>query len=188
MGRLIIEQHVTADGFAAGPNGELDWIDGSVSEPGPMVDEALAELEHADAILLGATTYRLFIAYWPTALDDPLAAPINRLPKHIVSQTLPEARWGDHTPATVESGDPAATADRLKQTYDRDIIVWGSLQLASALLEAGKVDEARLRVAPVAIGQGIPLWDLDYGPMPLTLRSATPLSTGQVTLIYDVTR
>ncbi|WP_159449613.1 dihydrofolate reductase family protein [Demequina sp. NBRC 110057] len=186
MGRLIVEQHVTADGFAAGPGGELDWVDGSVSEPGPMVEQALGELEHTDAILLGATTYRMFIAYWPTASADPLAEPINHLPKHIVSSTLPEAPWGDHSPATVEPGDPIATADRLKESYGRDIILWGSLQLASTLMEAGRVDEVRLRVTPVAIGQGIPLWDLDFTRRRLNLVSATPLETGQVTLVYDV--
>ncbi|GMA34520.1 dihydrofolate reductase family protein [Demequina litorisediminis] len=157
-----------------------------MSEPGPMVEQALGELEHADAIVLGATTYRLFIAYWPTASADPLAEPINRLPKHIVSSTLPEAPWGEHTAATLEPGDPIATADRLKATYARDIIVWGSLQLASTLMEAGRIDEVRLRVAPVAIGQGIPLWDLDFARRHLNLVSATPLETGQVTLIYDV--
>lgn len=53
-------------------------------------------------------------------------------------------------------------------------------------MKAGRVDEVRPRVAPVVIGQGTPLWDLDYGPMPLRLTSVTPLATGQVTLIYDV--
>ena len=189
MGRIIVEQHVTADGFAAGPNGELDWVDESISEPGPMVDQALAELEHADAILLGANTYQLFIGYWPhaTPQHDPLAEPINRLPKHIVSSTLSEAPWGHHTPATLETGDPADIADRLKARYERDIILWGSLQLASALLDAGKVDQLRLRVAPVVLGRGTALWDAALMPRHLVLSSATPLPTGQVTLIYDLT-
>ncbi|MFW7413474.1 dihydrofolate reductase family protein [Demequina sp. SO4-18] len=188
MGRIIVEQHVTADGFVAGPNGELDWVDDSVSEPGPMVDQALAELEHADAILLGATTYTMFIGYWPlpVAKRDPLAEPINRLPKHVVSSTLDEAPWGHHAPATVETGEPADIADRLKARYERDIILWGSLHLASALLEAGRVDQLRLRVAPVAIGRGTALWDATLMPRHLTLVSATPLPTGQVTLIYDL--
>lgn len=123
MGRLIVEQHVTADGFAAGPNGELDWIDPGDVDQHPMVAQALAELAHTDAILLGATTYRLFVAYWPTASADPLAEPITRFPKHVVSTTLAEAPWGAHSPATVEPGAPIATVDRLKATYERDIIL-----------------------------------------------------------------
>ncbi|MFW2513304.1 dihydrofolate reductase family protein [Demequina sp. SO4-13] len=189
MGRIIVEQHVTADGFAAGPNGELDWVDGSVSEPGPMVDLALGELEETDAILLGATTYRMFIGYWPlhVARNDPLAEPINRLPKHVLSSTLSEAPWGHHAPATVETGGPAEIADRLKDKYERDIILWGSLQLASALLEAGRVDQLRLRIAPVAIGRGTPLWDAPILPRPLSLVATSQLETGQIQLTYDVT-
>ena len=188
MGRIIVEQHVTADGFAAGPNGELDWVDGSVSEPGPMVDQALEELEHADAILLGANTYRMFIGYWPlpVAAQDPLAEPINRLPKHVVSSTLASAPWGDFAPATLETGNVLDTCDRLTNMYDGDIIVWGSLQLAGALMDAGCVSQLRLRIAPVAIGAGIPLWSMPYRTRPMSVSSVTPLSTGQVTVIYDV--
>ncbi|GIG55190.1 dihydrofolate reductase family protein [Demequina activiva] len=188
MGRIIVEQHVTADGFAAGPNGELDWVDGSVSETGPMVDQALSELEHADAILLGATTYSLFVSYWPRpeAASDPLAEPINRLPKHVVSSTLAAAPWGEFAPATLETGNVLDTCDRLTSLYDRDIIVWGSLELAGALMDAGCVSQVRLRIAPVAIGSGIPLWTAPYRSRALTVSSVTPLSTGQVTVIYDV--
>lgn len=188
MGRIIVEQHVTADGFVAGPHGELDWVDGSVSDPGPMTDQALAELEHTDAILLGANTYRMFITYWPSALntDDALAEPINRLPKHVVSSTLAATPWGDHAPATLETDNAADTADRLTALYERDIIVWGSLQLAGSLFEAGRVDQIRLRVAPVALGAGIPFWNAPARSRPLSLVSATPLATDQVVLIYDV--
>ena len=188
MGRIIIEQHVTADGFAAGPAGELDWVDGSVSEPGPMVDQALAELETVDAILLGAATYDLFVTYWPepAAAEDPLAEPINRIPKHVVSSTLAAAPWGDFEPATLETGDVLDTCDRLTSLYERDIIVWGSLQLAGALMDAACVSQLRLRIAPVAIGSGIPLWSAPYRSRTLTLASATPLPTGQVTVVYDV--
>jgi hypothetical protein len=43
-----------------------------------------------------------------------------------------------------------------------------------------------LRVAPVAIGSGIPFWTAPYSSRPLRPLSVTPLPTGQVTLIYDV--
>lgn len=188
MGRIVVEQHVTVDGFAAGPHGELDWVDSSVSEPGPMTRQALAELRHTDAILLGARTYRMFASYWPTpaAAHDPLAEPINRLPKHVVSATMDSAPWGQHEPATIESGDVTNTAMRLRAMYAGDIIVWGSLRLAGALMRAGQVSQLRLRVAPIVLGRGTHLWDADLVDQRLHLDSATPLTTGQVVLIYNV--
>src|SRR5690554_919120 len=121
MGRIIVEQHVSADGFAAGPNGQLDWVDGSVSDPIPMTALALTELENADAILLGTNTYNMFITYWPlaAAASDPLAEPINRLPKHVISSTLAATPWGEHAPAILETGTSADTADRLTELYER---------------------------------------------------------------------
>ena len=186
MGRIIVEQHVTADGFAAGPGGELDWVDGSVSETGPMVDRALAELEQTDAILLGRATYELFIGYWPTATEGPLAEPINALPRHVVSTTLSRAPWGEHEPATLEPGDPCETADRLTAIYERDVIVWGSLTLASALLDGGCVDQVRLRVAPIMLGAGLPLWSGAYMPRPAQLVENERLDSGQTLLTYDL--
>ncbi|MFV0632789.1 dihydrofolate reductase family protein [Demequina sp.] len=187
MGRIIVEQHVTADGFAAGPGGELDWVDASLTDTTAIVNRALAELDQADAILLGRVTYEMFITYWPAATDDPLAAPINSLPRHVVSTTLGKAPWGEHEPATLEPGDACETADRLSAMYERDIIVWGSLSLASALLQGGCVDQIRLRVAPVVIGAGLPLFSGAYQPRSARVVENERLSTGQVLLTYDLT-
>ena len=188
MGRIIIHQHITADGFVAGADGSLDWVDGSITDAEPIVEHTLAELDEADAVLLGRRTYEMFIAYWPTpaAADDPLAAPINAISRHVASTTLDAAPWGDFEPATLERGTAAEIADRLTSYYERDVIVWGSLSLASALLEAGRVDQLRLRVAPIAIGRGVPLWDARIDPARLTLVDATRLPTQQVLLTYDV--
>ncbi len=92
MGRVIVEQIISADGFAAGPDGSLEFFqlpgEFDSTDPGQ-----LAMLERVDAILLGANTYRMFSAYWPTADEstDAGAGPIHALPKHVVSSTLESA-------------------------------------------------------------------------------------------------
>ncbi|MFD3445185.1 hypothetical protein ACFDTO_11360 [Microbacteriaceae bacterium 4G12] len=76
-----MEQIISADGFAAAPDGSLDFFqlpgDFDSTDPGQM-----AMLQHVDAILLGANTYRMFSAYWPTADEstDAVAGPINASP------------------------------------------------------------------------------------------------------------
>ncbi len=189
MGRVIVEQIISADGFAAAPDGGLDFFqlpgDFDPTDPGQ-----LAMLERVDAILLGANTYRMFSSYWPTADEgaDPVAGPINTLPKHVVSSTLESAPWGDFPPGQVERGDGVEVARRLARQYEGDVIVWGSLQLASALLAADAVDHLRLRVVPVLIGAGLALAPTLRTFTPLALDSVDTFPSGHVTLAYDLRR
>lgn len=191
MGRLIIEQIVSADGYAADADGGIDFFEVSPEAaadtgtgPGAIDREQLAWLEGVDAILLGANTYRMFADYWPTAdpAVDPVAEPIARLPKHVVSNALERAPWGDGE-IQVLRGDAAASVGHLKQRFDA-IVVWGSLQLADALFEAGLVDELRLRIVPVLIGAGRSFTPSGLGQRALALDHAVTHPSGHVTLHY----
>lgn len=191
MGRLIVEQIVSADGYAADGDGGIDFFEVSPETagdagtgPGAIDREQLAWLEGVDAILLGANTYRMFADYWPDAdpAVDPVAEPIARLPKHVVSNTLERAAWGDGE-IEVLRGDAAASVARLKQRFDA-VVVWGSLQLADALFEAGLVDELRLRIVPVLIGTGRSFTPAGLGQRALALDHAETHPSGHVTLHY----
>lgn len=187
MGRIIVEQIVTADGFAAGPDDSLDFMSITGDFDSSNASQ-LAMLEGVDAILLGRNTYTLFEAYWPSrdAADEPVAEPINRLPKHVVTNTLAAAPWGSYSSATVENGEPRDTARRLKRHYAGDIIVWGSLQLAGALLQAELVEQIRLRVVPVLLGEGRTATPGLRHPRRLDLVETDVLPGGNLTLVYDV--
>jgi hypothetical protein len=80
MRKVVVQQFVTLDGFAAGPNGELDFVteSGAGADPtsGPFVEEQLAFIESLDTILLGAVTYRMFAAYWPEQTTRRSASPM----------------------------------------------------------------------------------------------------------------
>lgn len=187
MGQLIIEQIVSADGFAAGPDGELDFM--SIPADFDSTDAGqLRMLESVDAILLGRTTYSMFEDYWPrqTSADEAVADFINSTPKHVVSNTLRRAPWGDFSSATVESGEPRDSVRRLKHRYRGDIILWGSLTLAGALLQAELVDRVRLRIVPVLIGEGRTATPGLRHPRTLRLREVDAFESGHVTLDYDV--
>jgi dihydrofolate reductase len=185
MGRLTIEQIISVDGYAADADGGIgfflagDQVDGND-------EEQLEFLHDVDAILLGATTYRMFADYWPKA--DPsverVAEPIARLPKFVVSNTLETAPWGDGE-IEVLGGDGAEATRALKGRFDH-IIVWGSLTLADALLEAGLVDQLRLRVVPVLIGAGRSFTPPRLGEQRLALDHTVQQPSGHVTLAYEV--
>lgn len=191
MGRLIVEQIVSADGYAADADGGIDFfavspeLAGETDAGAGAIDrEQLAWLEGIDAILLGANTYRMFAEYWPSAdpAVEPVAEPIARLPKHVVSNALGRAPWGDGE-IEVLRGDAAASVARLKQRFDATV-VWGSLQLADALFEAGLVDELRLRIVPVLIGTGRSFTPEGLGQRALALDHAESHPSGHVTLHY----
>ncbi|GMA32771.1 dihydrofolate reductase family protein [Litorihabitans aurantiacus] len=154
MGRIVIEQIITADGFVQDSEGGMKFMDAAPIDSADS--DQLEMLERVGAIVLGRRTYEMFAGYWPTVdpADEPVAAPINSLPKHVVSRTLEVAPWGRHEAAILERAGAVATLERLRTEVDGDLLVWGSLQLTDALFRAGLVDVLRLRQVPSLIGDG----------------------------------
>ncbi|HEY6075729.1 MAG TPA: dihydrofolate reductase family protein [Gaiella sp.] len=110
MRKVVVQQFLTLDGYAAGPNGELDFVTetGAAADPtsGPFVEDQLAFIESLDTILLGAVTYRMFAAYWPeqTTETQRVADALNATPKVAFSSALENAPWGSWEPARVVDG------------------------------------------------------------------------------------
>lgn len=182
-GRLTVEQIVSVDGYAAEPDGGIRFMT-AVETGDPNDADQLAFLEHVDAILLGANTYRMFADYWPKA--DPaveaVAEPINRLPKFVVSNSLTDAPW-DEGSIEILRGDATDSVSELKERFD-GIVVWGSLTLADALFEAGLVDELRLRIVPVLIGAGRSFTPESLGERRLDLDRVVSHPSGHVGVTY----
>jgi len=185
---LIVEQIVSADGFAAEPDGGMRFVEATTPD-GDISDEGqLTMLEGVDAILLGRRTYEMFAAYWPTA--DPaverVAEPIARLPKLVLSATLERAPWGDGEIEVVRPDPTAADAVRALKGRFGSIIVWGSLSLADALLDAGLVDRLRLRTTPALIGDGLRFTPSSLGLRLLRLESSVAHPAGHVVTEYAI--
>lgn len=162
MRKVILEEWLSLDGFAVDRNGTLDFFP-STEESRDADRDQLDALDAVDTVLLGRRTYELFVGFWPAATTDTeiMADRVNALPKLVFSNTLQEAPWGRWAPARVVRGDAAAAVRRLKAEDGKDMIVWGSLTLAHALVAADLIDEYRLHVCPVLVGGGRrPLPDL----------------------------
>jgi len=190
MGSLIVEQIISSDGYAAGLDGSIDFFVNARSINEADKDQ-LHLLERVGAVVLGRKTYGMFASYWPQAdpLEEPVAAPLNTLPKYVVSNTLSQAPWGDGgESATVLRGDGVASVRSLRERVDGDLIVWGSLTLCDALLRAGEVDRLRLRMVPVLIGAGRSFAPRDIGQRALALKSVRGYPQGLVVLEYECPR
>jgi dihydrofolate reductase len=160
MGNVVVQEFVTIDGFAAGPNGELDFVNetsaGADPTSGELVEDQLAFIDTIDTILLGRVTYELFAAFWPeqTVETQGVADALNGTPKVVFSRTLERAPWGDWEEARLVAGPASEEVRRLKDEAGGDMVVWGSLTLAESLERDGLVDEYRLFVCPLVLGQG----------------------------------
>ncbi|MBC8087642.1 MAG: dihydrofolate reductase family protein [Phycisphaerae bacterium] len=187
MGQIIVEQVISADGYAADKAGGIGFFeqDSTLSE---MNADQLEMLEGVDAMVFGANTYRMFREFWPTpaSANEPVANFINTRPKHVVSSTLSSAPWGSFAPAQIEKGDAMETLKRLRHQYSGHIIIWGSLTLAEAALRARVADRLRLRSVPVLIGSGRSATPDDLEDTRLTLLTAKSYPNGHVLQDYQI--
>src|SRR5262249_56339108 len=118
---------------------------------------------------------------WQWGSGDELSDKSSNMPKYVVSSRLKDPEWNN---STVIGGDLKSEVGRLKDEYDGDITVHGSGQRAGGLLDDGLVDEVRLMVFPVVLGQGKQLFD-GVGRHNLKLADSTPVGPdGVVVLTY----
>ncbi|MGW4314285.1 dihydrofolate reductase family protein [Streptomyces sp. NPDC004491] len=162
MAKLTLTTFVSLDGVMQAPGGPDEDTTGGFEYGGwmvPFADDGLGAFinevfDRSGAYLLGRRTYDIFSSYWPEVTDpqDPVAARLNTLPKHVVSRTLTEPEWEN---TTVVRGDVPAEVARLKeQTAEGELQIHGSGTLAQFLLAHGLIDEVNLIVHPVYLGRG----------------------------------
>jgi len=181
MRNIIAFEMVTLDGFFAGPNGEIDWhnVDEEFNE------FAIDQLDSLGALLFGRVTYQLMASYWPTPValtDDPIVAgKMNAIPKIVFSQTLDRAEWEN---SRLVTDDAAEAIAQIKQQPDKDAAIFGSGGLVSSLAQAGLIDEYRLIVNPVVLGNGTPLFKGVQAAIPLKLLKTRTFHSGNVLLYY----
>jgi dihydrofolate reductase len=190
--RLTLTEFLSLDGVSQGPGAPDEDTSDGFTQGGwfvPHLDEHFVQLaanwlNEADAFLFGRRTYENFARDWPkvTDPDDPFADTLNGLPKYVASHSLARADWA---PTTILSGDvPAQVAD-LKRQPGRELQIHGSAQLAQSLLAAGLIDELRLVIAPVVLGNGRRLFPVGGAPAGLRLLRNETTPGGLAVHIYE---
>ena len=161
------------DGFIAGPDDELDWLERG---GGPPEDNGFAKFfASVDALLVGRRTWEVVTRFpsWPYG-DKPLFV-LTRRPAQ-----------GTHGERFVE-GAPAAVLAALADQGVRRAYVDGG-RVVSQFLAAGLLDELTVSILPVVIGRGIRLFE-NAGPERwLDLVSSRVFGSGMVQLRYAARR
>jgi len=188
MRRVILQEFVSANGLASGPNDAVDFVPAATQGDRSFGDRQLAFMDSLDTMLLGRVTYEMFAGYWPSVTsgdDKPFADKLNALHKVVVSTSLARAPWGNGKwdDARIVKDDVAKAVTALKREPGKDIVLWGSLTLAQSLMADNLIDEYQLIVLPVVLPEGRPLF-AERRALGLRLADTRSFDRGGVLLAY----
>jgi dihydrofolate reductase len=188
MRKIYLFMMVSLDGYFEGPNHDLSWHN--------VDDEfnrfAIEQLNEADLFLFGRRMYQLMEGFWPKAAEDPnmskenieIARLMNNTKKIVFSRSLDKVEEGRNWKnVRLVREFNVEEIRRLKKQEGRGIWVGGS-DLALSFIESGLIDEFRLMVNPVFIGEGTPLFKGLDSKLDLELIKARTFSSGNVLLYY----
>ena len=179
--------NVTLDGFMAGPDSELDWHFERWSEE--MAVSLSVELGKADTIVLGRVTYDAMAEYWPMRTnclsiareDIAFADMMNSHSKVVFSNTIHKTHWNN---SRVAKGNLRSEIQKMKLEHGKDMILYGSGKLVTALVQEDLVDEYRLWIHPVLLGKGRSFFNAIDNKQELQLIDRKSFPSGVVELRY----
>ena len=172
--KVIVHIGTSADGFIARPDGDLEWL---TSRPAPNGFYGMSTfVKSIDTKLLGRKTYEASLG---------LGAKFEPPTRYIVFSR--EARPAD-APLGVQFVSEAIGPfmSVLREQPGKDIWLMGGGGLIASFLDERAIDELVITVAPVFIGDGIPLMARRHRHVPIELLSMEQFENGVVQLHYRV--
>jgi dihydrofolate reductase len=185
MRKIILFNMMTLDGFFEGTNHTLDWhnVDAEFNE---FADE---QLNSVDTLIFGRKTYDLMVSYWttPAALtNDPVIAnQMNSKSKIVFSKAMTRAEWNN---TRLITANIKVEIEKLKQQSGKDLMILGSADLASTFRQLDLIDEYRVMINPIILGQGTPLFKPTTERLNLNLIKTKTFNSGNVLLYYEPKR
>ncbi len=184
---MILFMVYSLDGFVGGSKGELDWESRDEEASRQLIPELLSTV---DTMLLGRVLFQGFQQAWPAMASNPsspkelvdFAHWIEDTPKVVFSRTLEKVEWKNSRLVSVKNDDDIAKeVTNLRPQAGGDMVVFGGARFAQTLSQLGLVDEYRLKLQPVTLGSGLPLFKSRVG---LKLMRSQAFKSGSVALYY----
>ena len=176
--RIVLDLAVSLDGFIEGPNGEVDWC---------IMDSEMGFIDFLhtiDTILYGRKSYDLWGQYVPeTEVSDTekeMWDIVHSKVKYVFSRSQ---RENGHK-VTYINNQIQEEMNQLKKKPGKDIWLYGGASLITTFIGLRLVDEFRLSVHPVVLGEGRPLFIDIKQRLNLELVDTKRFSSGVVQLIY----
>jgi dihydrofolate reductase len=189
MRKVIATEFYTVDGLMSDPEDRMDWV---AADFGPEMGKAVGgAYARADTLFLGAVTYKIMAAYWPTAATNPdadegdaeFAPTMNNIKKIVFSKTALTPEWSN------SEFRPEINADdikKMKRASGKDMLIAGSASIVQQFTDLGLIDEYHLFVHPTILGSGKPLFKGVQGRHNLKLLEAKAFENGVVLLRYEL--
>ncbi|TCN26501.1 dihydrofolate reductase family protein [Mesobacillus foraminis] len=180
--KIMLDLAVTLDGFIEGKNGEVDWciMDSEM--------EFMNFLDQVDTILYGRKSYELWGQFTPGPeageTEKELWEAVHSKQKYVFSKSK---KWTDDK-AIFINDQVFEEVNKLKSRPGKDIWLYGGSSLITSFIHLGLVDEFRLSVHPVILGEGKPLFMDIHKRQNLKLIQSRSFSSGVVQLIYHLNR
>jgi dihydrofolate reductase len=191
VAKIVVSEFLTLDGVMQGPGSAEEDPSGGFGKGGWQLafpDATLGKfvldgLAGAGSYLLGRRTYDIFAGYWPNQpVDGAVSSLMNSKRKFVVSRTLSEPlSWHN---STLIKTDVVGRLRQLKSEVDGDMMVIGSGDLAQTLMADDLVDQYRLMVYPVVLGEGKRLFRDAAAIKRLRLADSESTSAGILLLTY----
>ena len=180
MRRLIAWNLMTLDGYF---EGNEPWaLDFHMAVWGDELEAYSIDQGHEiGTLLFGRRTYEGMQEYWKNETGV-VADLMNSVEKAVASNTMEIADWNN---TRLLQGDITEHIESLKAEQNKkNIFVFGSANLLSALVAMDAVDEYRLFIVPVVLGAGTPLFKRNEARKDFALIESKPFSSGGVLLRY----
>lgn len=178
--RIILDLAITLDGFIEGKNGEVDWC---------IMDNDMGFsdfLNDIDTIFYGRKSYDLWGKYIPkdegSENEKEIWSLVHSKEKYVFSRT----QIGTDNQAIFINKDIFEEVNKLKSKPGKDIWLYGGASLITTFINLGLVDEFRLSIHPVILGEGKPLFIDIKKRFNLKMVNTKTFSSGVVQLIYNL--
>jgi dihydrofolate reductase len=182
MRNIFLFMHISLDGYVEGPNHDISWFN---ADDDHFETFSRKQSKEADTILFGHKTYKLMESYWHTQYakeaNPEIAQYVNETSKVVVASKPFKPGWNN---VTVISGDVIGKVKKLKEQQGKNIIILGSNRLSVSLMQMGLVDEFRIVVNPIALGNGTSLFEGLPKEAELTLTDTLKFKSGKIMLTY----
>src|SRR6185437_9992440 len=178
MRKVILDLAVTLDGFIEGENGEIDWC---IMDDDMNFDGFLSNI---DTIFYGRVSYDTWGNFQPDNNADEaevrLWQAVHQKRKYVFSR---QNRLDDK--ATFISSDIADKVHDIKSEEGQDIWLYGGASLIKTFIRLNLVDNFRISLHPIALGNGKPLFEDLEDRLELKLIETKTFRSGVVQLIYE---
>jgi dihydrofolate reductase len=173
--KIVVSVAMSTDGFIARPDGDVGWL----YRPGAKADYGMGEFfKTIDTILWGRKTYDKGIEMGMKSADFGPKTKNYLFSRRPRKSLLPGFEW---------TNEPVKTfAQQLRAQPGKNIWMMGGGGLIASFLDEGEIDEFKLHVIPILIGEGIPLIQSRHRSIPLKLLSSKAFPDGVVELNYRV--